>query len=288
MLRTPTVAADIESRCHIINYMRDNFDSWLEFANTSHSSCRSSCIARGDWYPQGASPGPTVPQVDFRTVRHPGQSHAPINVPRHLPYPLTTFPRPPTPLPLALPLAPASMRPLHRSSLPPISLAPDPHPSCRAREIYNTGARCTLNQPLCHLSLGSRLRWPCIAFYVPPVDAVSAGLIQWHLLSACRFLSAPLPRSLPSAGSRCRAPSTTHLGPVDTSKPPLPTNPVAHELTIACNIDILYFPLVSRRPPTPGSAGSHARKPSKFGAVEQFKLNRLEGDVSRRRNSMPS
>lgn len=44
---------------------------------------------------------------------------------------------------------------------------------------------------------------------------------------------------------------------------------------------------VSRGPPTPGSAGSHARKPSDYGAVERFKLNHMEGDVLRR-NSMPS
>jgi serine/threonine-protein kinase RIM15 len=37
---------------------------------------------------------------------------------------------------------------------------------------------------------------------------------------------------------------------------------------------------------TPGSAGSHARKPSEFGAVERFKLNHLDG--IERRNSMPS
>ena len=45
---------------------------------------------------------------------------------------------------------------------------------------------------------------------------------------------------------------------------------------------------VSRGPPTPGSAGSHARKPSEFGAVERFKLNHLEGGDISRRNSMPS
>lgn len=36
----------------------------------------------------------------------------------------------------------------------------------------------------------------------------------------------------------------------------------------------------------PGSAGSHVRKPSEFGAVERFKLNHLDG--IERRNSMPS
>lgn len=43
----------------------------------------------------------------------------------------------------------------------------------------------------------------------------------------------------------------------------------------------------SRGPPTPGSTGSHARKPSDYGAVERFKHNHLEGDIHRR-NSMPS
>lgn len=38
-------------------------------------------------------------------------------------------------------------------------------------------------------------------------------------------------------------------------------------------------------PSTPGSANSHARKPSEYGAVERFKLNHLDGE---RRNSMPS
>ena len=70
--------------------------------------------------------------------------------------------------------------------------------------------------------------------------------------------------------------------PVDTSKPPLPTNPPSPATSTSS-----ISSSVSRGPPTPGSAGSHARKPSEFGAVERFKLNHLEGDVSRR-NSMPS
>lgn len=39
-------------------------------------------------------------------------------------------------------------------------------------------------------------------------------------------------------------------------------------------------------PSTPGSATSHSRKPSEYGAVERFKLNHLEG--LDRRNTMPS
>ena len=68
--------------------------------------------------------------------------------------------------------------------------------------------------------------------------------------------------------------------PVDTSKPPLPTNPSSPATSTSA-----ISSSVSRRPPTPGSAGGHARKPSEFGAVERFKLNHLKGDVSRR-NSM--
>ncbi|KAM5536984.1 hypothetical protein V8D89_009313 [Ganoderma adspersum] len=37
MLRPPAIAEDIESRRFVANYMRDNFDSWLEFANASDS-----------------------------------------------------------------------------------------------------------------------------------------------------------------------------------------------------------------------------------------------------------
>ena len=37
MLNPPGVAEDIESRRHIVNYMRNNFDSWFEFANASNS-----------------------------------------------------------------------------------------------------------------------------------------------------------------------------------------------------------------------------------------------------------
>ena len=70
--------------------------------------------------------------------------------------------------------------------------------------------------------------------------------------------------------------------PVDTSKGPLPTNPPSPATSTSS-----ISSSVSRGPPTPGSAGSHARKPSEFGAVERFKLNHLEGDISRR-NSMPS
>ncbi|EJF61140.1 hypothetical protein DICSQDRAFT_155239 [Dichomitus squalens LYAD-421 SS1] len=75
---------------------------------------------------------------------------------------------------------------------------------------------------------------------------------------------------------------TSIVTPVDTSKPPLPTNPPSPATSTSS-----ISSSVSRGPPTPGSASSHARKPSEFGAVERFKLNHLEGDVSRR-NSMPS
>ena len=37
MLSPPGVSKIIESRRHVVNYMRANFDSWLEFANASYS-----------------------------------------------------------------------------------------------------------------------------------------------------------------------------------------------------------------------------------------------------------
>ena len=37
MLAPPGIAEDIESKRHIVNYMRENFDHWLEFANASNS-----------------------------------------------------------------------------------------------------------------------------------------------------------------------------------------------------------------------------------------------------------
>ncbi|KAH9918224.1 uncharacterized protein BXZ73DRAFT_53086 [Epithele typhae] len=73
--------------------------------------------------------------------------------------------------------------------------------------------------------------------------------------------------------------------PVDTTKPPLPipTNPPSPATSTSS-----ISSSVSRGPPTPGSASSHARKPSEFGAVERFKLNHGEGGDISRRNSMPS
>ena len=37
MLAPPGIAEDIESKRHIVNYMRENFHHWLEFANASNS-----------------------------------------------------------------------------------------------------------------------------------------------------------------------------------------------------------------------------------------------------------
>ena len=37
LLQPPAHSRDIESKRHIVNYMRDNFEKWLEFANASHS-----------------------------------------------------------------------------------------------------------------------------------------------------------------------------------------------------------------------------------------------------------
>ncbi|KAI0353546.1 hypothetical protein OH77DRAFT_1497254 [Trametes cingulata] len=86
-----------------------------------------------------------------------------------------------------------------------------------------------------------------------------------------------------SISNRVKKPPTNLVTPVDTSKPPLPlpTNPPSPATSTSS-----ISSSVSRGPPTPGSAGSHARKPSEFGALERFKLNHMEGEV--RRNSMPS
>ncbi|KAI0650328.1 hypothetical protein C8Q79DRAFT_901231 [Trametes meyenii] len=86
-----------------------------------------------------------------------------------------------------------------------------------------------------------------------------------------------------SISNRVKKPPSSIVTPVDTSKPPLPlpTNPPSPATSTSS-----ISSSVSRGPPTPGSAGSHARKPSEYGAVERFKLNHMEGDV--RRNSMPS
>ncbi|KAL7282326.1 hypothetical protein ACG7TL_003796 [Trametes sanguinea] len=85
-----------------------------------------------------------------------------------------------------------------------------------------------------------------------------------------------------SISNRVKKPPTNLVTPVDTKPPlPLPTNPPSPATSTSS-----ISSSVSRGPPTPGSAGSHARKPSEFGALERFKLNHLEGDI--RRNSMPS
>lgn len=86
-----------------------------------------------------------------------------------------------------------------------------------------------------------------------------------------------------SMSTRAKKPSSV-VTTMDTSngaKPstPNPPSPATSTSSISSS--------VSRGPPTPGSAGSHARKPSDYGAVERFKLNHMDGDVLRR-NSMPS
>lgn len=68
---------------------------------------------------------------------------------------------------------------------------------------------------------------------------------------------------------------------VDTSGKSSTTNPPSPATSTS---SIASSP--SRGPPTPGSMGNHARKPSDFGAVERFKHTVLEGEG--RRNSMPS
>ncbi|KAI0638068.1 hypothetical protein C8Q77DRAFT_1047205 [Trametes polyzona] len=85
-----------------------------------------------------------------------------------------------------------------------------------------------------------------------------------------------------SISNRVKKPPSSIVTPVDTKPPmPLPTNPPSPATSTSS-----ISSSVSRGPPTPGSAGSHARKPSEYGAVERFKLNHMEGEV--RRNSMPS
>ncbi|KAI0320689.1 hypothetical protein OF83DRAFT_1052649 [Amylostereum chailletii] len=89
-----------------------------------------------------------------------------------------------------------------------------------------------------------------------------------------------------SAHSRKRSLSVRKKAPANVvtsmeNKPSLtsPPSPATSTSSIASS--------PSRGPSTPGSAASHIRKPSEFGAIERFKHNHLESDLSRR-NSMPS
>ncbi|KAI0939256.1 hypothetical protein AcV5_000725 [Taiwanofungus camphoratus] len=82
-----------------------------------------------------------------------------------------------------------------------------------------------------------------------------------------------------SISTRVRKPSSVVIDSSVKVASPNPPSPATSTSSIASS--------ASRGPPTPGSAGSHARKPSDYGAVERFKLNLLEGDGIRR-NSMPS
>lgn len=91
----------------------------------------------------------------------------------------------------------------------------------------------------------------------------------------------PLHSRRKSISNRIKKPSSVITTMENPSKPS-PTNPPSPATSTS---SIASSP--SRGPPTPGSASSHARKPSDFGAVERFKLNHLEGDIHRR-NSMPS
>lgn len=84
-----------------------------------------------------------------------------------------------------------------------------------------------------------------------------------------------------SISSRIKKPSSVITTMENPAKPSTtnPPSPATSTSSIASS--------PSRGPPTPGSAGSHARKPSDYNTVERFKLNHLEGDIHRR-NSMPS
>ena len=84
-----------------------------------------------------------------------------------------------------------------------------------------------------------------------------------------------------SISNRLKKPSSV-ITTMENPAKPSPTNPPSPATSTS---SIASSP--SRGPPTPGSAGSHARKPSDYGTVERFKLNHLEGDIHRR-NSMPS
>jgi serine/threonine-protein kinase RIM15 len=67
-------------------------------------------------------------------------------------------------------------------------------------------------------------------------------------------------------------------------KKPATTNPPSPATSTS---SIASSPSRASQPPsTPGSVGSHLRKPSELGAVERFKLSHLDG--SERRSAMPS
>ncbi|EKM59153.1 uncharacterized protein PHACADRAFT_136458 [Phanerochaete carnosa HHB-10118-sp] len=91
----------------------------------------------------------------------------------------------------------------------------------------------------------------------------------------------PLHTRRKSVSSRIKKPASVVTAVENPPKPSTtsPPSPATSTSSIASS--------PSRGPPTPGSTGSHARKPSDIGAVERFKLNHLEGDIHRR-NSMPS
>ncbi|EMD40808.1 response regulator receiver [Gelatoporia subvermispora B] len=87
--------------------------------------------------------------------------------------------------------------------------------------------------------------------------------------------------------SRRKSVSTRIKKPASVVTTPEPGKPMATSPPSPATSTSSIASSASRGPPTPGSAGSHVRKPSDYGAVERFKLNHLESD-GLRRNSMPS
>ncbi|KAI0347180.1 hypothetical protein BDW22DRAFT_502819 [Trametopsis cervina] len=114
-------------------------------------------------------------------------------------------------------------------------------------------------------------------------DDVIRKLKTDQLTPMSQALSDPSPVHVrrKSVSNRIKKPSSVITTMENPAKPSAtnPPSPATSTSSIASS--------PSRGPPTPGSAGSHARKPSDYGAVERFKHNHLEGDIHRR-NSMPS
>ncbi|KAI0068805.1 hypothetical protein BV25DRAFT_1791490 [Artomyces pyxidatus] len=85
-----------------------------------------------------------------------------------------------------------------------------------------------------------------------------------------------------SLSARKKAPSSVVTSFDSKSTTTNPPSPATSTSSIASSPSRGSLP-----PSTPGSVASHIRKPSEYGAVERFKQNFMDADVSRR-NSMPS
>ncbi|TDL29412.1 hypothetical protein BD410DRAFT_811059 [Rickenella mellea] len=101
-----------------------------------------------------------------------------------------------------------------------------------------------------------------------------------HTLSEPAVINHPHRRSV---SQRIKKPPSVVTSMDKLTNSTNPPSPATSASSIASS------PSRSSIPPlTPGSAGSHARKPSEFGALERFKLSHMEGGDVSRRNSMPS